>query len=74
MLDLANILVDEFFASGIADTVENYTVYVQDFAQEHNMKIFGDIRDCGWRTTGFEFNTEEAELFFKLKFGKIEVS
>jgi hypothetical protein len=77
VMELCNILVDTFDNTGIKDTPENYTVYVQDFAQEHNMKIFGEQiveANAGWKTTGFEFNNKEAEMFFKLKFGKIEVS
>jgi hypothetical protein len=77
VIELTNILVNTFDSSGIEDIPANYTAYVQNFAQEHNMKIFGEHvseAEAGWKTTGFEFNNEEAEVFFKLKFGKIEVS
>lgn len=76
LVDLANILVETFDVSGIEDTAENYIIFVQDFAKEHCMEIYGTTTSAegAWKTTGFKFNDNEAEVFFKLKFGRIEVS
>lgn len=74
MADLANVLVDAFDKTGLEDTDENYSAFVQKFAAENEMQIFGIRIAEGWRTTGFDFNSKEDELVFKLKYGKIEVS
>ena len=70
---LSNILVDAFGVTGTEDTIDNYTVFVQEFAKEHDMKIYGgNVSGHGWSTRSFEFNNDEAEVFFKLKYGKLE--
>ena len=76
LVDLANILVETFNKSGKEDTVENYINFVQEFAKEHSMEIYGTTTSAegAWKTTGFKFNNDEAEVFFKLKYGGIEVS
>ena len=76
LIDLANILVETFDVSGIEDTAENYIIFVQYFAEEHGMEIYGTTSGPvgAWKTTGFKFDNEEAEVFFKLKYGAIEVS
>ena len=66
---LANILVEEFDSSCIDDTVDNYANFVQEFAKQNGMVIYGKMVDiAGWSTEGYEFNTPEDELVFKLKY------
>ena len=45
VIELCNILVDTFDSSGKKDTAENYTAYVQVFAKEHGMQIYGELHD-----------------------------
>ena len=74
VIELCNILVDTFDSSGKKDTAENYTAYVQVFAKEHGMQIYGEllyVDEGGWKTTGYKFDDESAETFFKLKYGMV---
>ena len=74
VIELCNILVDTFDNFGKEDTPNNYTAFVQVFAREHGMQIYGELihaDDGGWKTTGYRFDDEAAEVFFKLKFGMV---
>ena len=86
---LANLLVDEFNKTKeckeckecnnndddeVDVNEDEYAVFVQDFAKQHNMKIFGKFHHrekvgTGWTTTSYEFNSDADKLFFLLKYG-----
>ena len=74
--DVIDVLLNTYSESGIEDTEENYCAYVQAFAAENSMKIYGKKigKNNAWSTEGFDFNSKEDELVFVLKYGRIEIT
>ena len=67
---LRDILVREFDRSGIKESNRSYMIFVREFAKQNNMTVLGTWHEgAGWDTEGYEFDTPEDELIFKLKFG-----
>jgi hypothetical protein len=50
------------------DTEKAYGGFVQHFAKQNNMKIYGELSGGIWCTKGYAFHSEEDELIFKLKY------
>jgi hypothetical protein len=72
--DIRTVLMGEFEKT-VAGSIPNnswycaYKLFVDEFAQLHNMNITRTQGQIGWSTLGVTFNAPEDELAFKLRFG-----